>query len=362
MSNYWALRGWSVSILTLTDGGDVPFYELNPGVEHLPLDLAWESSNRLVGIVSNLRRIRGIRLALQRLRPDVVISFMGRTNVVTLLATRALPTPVVVSERNDPARPGLDPIWRRLRDLLYTFADIVVVQTERARGYFPSVVQERCVVIPNPVTTPAEEAQEDSALIVGRPAIVAMGRLTGQKGFDLLLAAFAQLRERFPQWRLMVIGEGPMRSDLEAQVERLRLQDCVTLVGRLKCPGQVLRQADLFVMPSRYEGFPNALCEAMAWGLPVISFDCPNGPREIIRDGVDGILVPPGDVSALVAAMARLLADESLRGQLGSRAPEITSRFGLTSVMSIWEETLSLVMSGGRARRSQAPRFDHCHD
>jgi len=167
-----------------------------------------------------------------------------------------------------------------------------------------------------------------------------MGRLDHQKGFDLLIRAFAGLKENQRDWTVLILGEGPARIELEALRSNLRLDNRILMPGRIKNVHEVLQQADLFVMPSRYEGFPNALCEAMACGLPVICTDCPSGPREIIRHGIDGLLVANENIEALTSTMDQLMGSEAERNHLASRAPEVKQRFSLESVMQMWEESL----------------------
>lgn len=164
-----------------------------------------------------------------------------------------------------------------------------------------------------------------------------MGRLAPQKQFDLLLRAFAASSQGDAEWSLVIIGEGPERPRLQALATDLGLSDRVEWLGLVQHPEEVLRRADIYVLSSRYEGFPNALVEAMASGLSVVSFDCPSGPGEIIRDGIDGILVPAQDLTALTVAIRRLMLDEPERLRLGSRAVEVTARFAVDKVIDEWE-------------------------
>jgi len=192
-------------------------------------------------------------------------------------------------------------------------------------------------VIPNGVRVPAAT---DSAPEQAGPTILAMGRLSPEKGFDLLLQAFAQLAGRNSDWTLAIAGEGPRRSMLEQQIAHLGLSDRVRLLGWVSQPHRLMRQARLFVLSSRYEGFPVALLEAMACGLPAVSFDCDSGPREIIRHELDGLLVPPGDVSALAGSIERLLRDDALRATLAHHARDVAQRFSQESFAAKWEEVL----------------------
>lgn len=342
MANYWAGKGWEITLLTFDNGIVPPFYDLDSRICHIPLGLAGESPNLITAIWNNLQRIRTLRTGIYNSKPDVVISFMNITNAIALLATRGLNIPVVVSERIDPARYPIGRIWEQMRQWTYPFADRIVVQTKGTLNYFSSKLQARTCTIPNPVLLQLK-VKEPSDKLLGERSLIAMGRLDKQKGFDLLLQAFAQLKARYPEWTLMILGEGALRSELESLRNQLGLTERVHFLGQVKNPSKFLKQADLFILSSRFEGFPNALCEAMACGLPVISTDCPSGPREIVRHDLDGILVPNEDVLALAAAMERLMSDEGYRKRLAARAPEVVERFTLEKVMGMWEAVISEV-------------------
>jgi len=176
-----------------------------------------------------------------------------------------------------------------------------------------------------------------------------MGRLVPQKGFDLLLEAFSRIADRYPEWSVKVLGKGPLQGQLEAQAESLGLKSRVTFAGVVSDPFPILRAADLFVFSSRFEGFGNALAEAMACGLPVISFDCPSGPADIIRDGMDGILVLAENVAGLAGAMDRLMGNAAERERLARRAPEVLARFSLESVLALWEQVFDYVLPSQKA-------------
>jgi glycosyltransferase involved in cell wall biosynthesis len=227
-------------------------------------------------------------------------------------------------------------IWDSLRRGIYPRAAKVVSVSQGVDSHFSWLPEQQRAVIHNPIKTSEEETNRSSQHS-GDRWITSMGRLTHQKGFDLLLNAFAKLTERHPEWRLRIIGNGPLRQELETQAQTLDLTSRVEFAGLVTDPASSLRQAEILVMASRFEGFPYVALEALACGLPVIYTDCPSGPREIIRDGIDGMLVPAGDVDALAAAMDKLMTDDDARKEMAKRAPEAVDRFGLTRIIGQWE-------------------------
>jgi glycosyltransferase involved in cell wall biosynthesis len=344
MANAWATQGWQITLLTLDDGVEPPFYDLHPAVRYRPLGLSGTSSTPMQGIFNNLQRLWILRQAITQSTPHVVISFMDKPNVLTILATLGLYLPVVVSERIDPAYHPIGTVWDRLRSWVYPRCTRLVVQSPSALSYFSAKVQRRARVIPNPVILPhGRERTPARACRAQAKTVIAMGRLREQKGFDLLLSAFARVAPKRHEWSLVIWGEGALRAHLERLRDEQGLQERVSFPGLTRQSFETMQQADLFVLSSRYEGFPNALCEAMACGLPVISFDCPSGPREIVTDGVNGVLVPPEDVDALAAAMERLMASEEERERLAAQARGVTERFALPRVMGMWEELVAEV-------------------
>jgi GalNAc-alpha-(1->4)-GalNAc-alpha-(1->3)-diNAcBac-PP-undecaprenol alpha-1,4-N-acetyl-D-galactosaminyltransferase len=343
MANYWAEQGHRVALITL-DSADSDFYPVHPAVARIGLGLAHPSSTLREALVRNIGRIVRLRQSIRRSNPDVVISFMDKTNVQTLMAAGGLSIPVVISERIDPRYHGIEPLWALLRRLWYRRAAALVVQTDHVRQWAEELIDRRAVhVIPNPLSQQIDALDGPADAARSTKVVASMGRLVAQKGFDNLLKAFARCARGRSDWSLVIIGDGPERDRLGALADELGVRSKVTLAGRLADPFQMLRRADLFVLASRYEGFPNALVEAMACRLPVVSTDCPSGPRAIIRHGIDGILVPPDDVAALADAMGRLMDQPEERARLRGRAVEVAARFSVENIMKSWSDLLAQV-------------------
>ncbi len=335
LANTWVQRGNCVTLITLGPAGN-DFYPLDPRVCRIGLNLIKNTRSVLDKLRTGFRRVSTLRQSLRASAPDAIISFIDQTNLLTLIATRGLSCPVIVSERIDPRQEPCSLGGRLLRHLLYPRAEALVVQTNSVRAWARQFVpQPRVAVIPNPVAPPSNIWSP-----TGDPKIVAIGRLHRQKGFDLLIEAFARIAPHHPQWSLEILGEGPERVSLESLIRTLEMSDRVTLRGLVSDITPHLVAAGLFVMPSRYEGFPNALVEAMACGCPVLATDCPSGPGEIIRDGIDGWLVPSENVTALADGLSRLMTGEADRQRLGANASAVLERFGIDRVLELWDNLI----------------------
>lgn len=342
IANYWAAKGWQVTLLTMSDKPS--FYKLHPAVKFCPLSLAGVSANKLAAASNNLKRLYQLRKAIKATAPDVVISFINVQNILTLLALWGTKIPVIVSEHTEPTQAyDMNRIWKLLHKTSYRLAAKIVILTDFAKGYFPQNLQQKIVVIPNPAVLPDDFRLEQRPISTADGKIIALGRLVEPKGFDLLLTAFSQLAPHYPGWSLEIWGEGPERARLEALRAKLGLDERVQMPGLTNQPLEKLKQADLFVLSSRREGFPTVLWEAMACGLPVISFDCATGPSTIVRDKLDGRLVPPEDTTALAATIAQLINNPAERSKLAARAPEVLQRFNIEKIMRQWEVQLATV-------------------
>ena len=338
--------GYRVVLLT-RHGPRRDFYPLPAGIDRQvePHDPAWLRRLGWLGFPLRLWRLRQL---LNGLQPVLVIGITTLPAIKLLLCSAAAPWAVLVSERNfPPAKPPSRP-WRWLRRLSYPRARLHLVQTQRTAQWLvahQAVLPQRCVTVPNPVLWPLprfEPALEPrSCLPAGARMLLAVGTKPHQKGFDRLISAFLRLADEHPEWHLVLLGLDPVAASHHRAVADLlaRRQADPLLRRRLHCPGPVgnvgdwYAAADLFVLSSRYEGFPNVLLEAMASGCACLACACPTGPDEIISHGHDGWLLPAeADPEQLAGALRMLMVDEALRLRLGQAAPAVLQRFAEVQV------------------------------
>lgn len=344
LANAWVRRGYEVFILTLDS--TPAFYPLAAEVRRASLDLAGSSRGLFHGIRANVDRVKSLRQKIKEFCPDVVVGFMARTGIITVLSSLRLNVPTIICEHCDPAQIGLGVHWSMLRGLTYPMADAVTFLTENVVERWVPLLGSKAILLPNPVVTETPVSYQ-TKLFQHPRNLIAMGRMVPEKGFDLLLSAFSSIAAKNSDWGLTILGDGELRPQIEAMIEDLGLNGRVQLPGHVRNAFEWLRQADLFVMSSRFEGMPCSLCEAMACGLPAISFDCDSGPRDIVRDGLDGVLVAPLHVVELATAIDHLMSSPEKRASMARRAPEVMERFGLEKILKRWDRLFTEVGVNG---------------
>lgn len=328
-------------VATFESAGTQDFYPLDPAVRRVRLGNPLPSGSALGKIAANYRRVGSLRRLIRAERPSVLLGFIETANVLCLLAASGLGIPVIVAERIDPSMNlGVPAPWRIARRVLYRRAHAVVAQTEAAAHWLRAHCGTDVEVIPN-----ALRALPDWQT-ARQPLLLSVGRLDHQKGFDIVLRAFAVVQREFPHWCLAIVGDGPLRNALQRIAIDLGLKDRVRFPGRTSDIEAWYANASVVVQASRFEGFPNVILEAMGMGVAVISTDCNSGPREIITPGHDGLLVPVDDVSALADALRMLMADPGLRDRIGVAAVAVRKRFAADEILTSWEHLLAGAATG----------------
>ena len=294
-------------------------------------------------------RVRALREALRATGSGTIISFGYSCNVITVLSAQNLARRVIISERNDPdyMRPFY---WPELARACYNAADLVTVNSHDMLGKLAGFVDAaKLTYIPNPLRSVGPSDSGGSSLRENEPTILIAARLAPQKNHVQLLAAFAQLPARMSHWRLAIIGEGFHRPYLEQTAVDLGIADRVDWYGFVPNPFAFYYAADIFVLPSLYEGQSNALLEAMSAGLPVVVTDIP-AHAEVIRHIHNGMVVPVGDTGRLAAVLAQLGDDPALRARLGQAAAQHAARHHLEQVLPQWND----IVDGTAARERAA--------
>lgn len=348
LARAWVDRGCRVTVLTLAPP-ETDFFQLDPRVERLRLSFPADPERGVIQMVAaNVGRARAIRRVLGLVRPDIALGMMSSAAILLALASVGLKMKTFGSERTYPPVVPMGAAKERLRWFTYGLLTGVIGQTEAAGRWLRENTRARRVhVIPNhidlplraqpPIIAPAEVLDDD------RRCVLAVGRMSEEKQFSKLIDAFATLASRFPRWDLVIAGDGPDRPELEARIAAAGLGNRVRLPGAVGNIGDWYARADIFALTSRFEGFPNALLEAMAHGVPPIAFDCLTGPSELIRDAENGLLVPLNDTEGLVEGLAKLMGDEGLRQKVGEEARMAGEIFGGQQINERWLNVFSAV-------------------
>jgi glycosyltransferase involved in cell wall biosynthesis len=334
-------RGHVVNVLTFDGPESSDFHATGELVSRTFLGLG--NPQKRSGPLVTMRRILAIREEVRRFGPDVAIGFMHSAFFPLSLALSNSGIPVIGSERTSYDHYRSRPVERFLVRLSAPRLAAMTVNDEQVRRGFPAPLAKRMTVVPNPVLKARALADP-----IGPRAktLLSVGGLRAEKDHSTLLLAFARIAGRFSDWKLRIIGDGPLIESLRRQIAALGLEHRVELPGASPRVDEEYEGAQLFVLPSIYEAFPNSVAEALAHGLPSIGFaDCP-GTNALIIPGENGDLAEGGDrVAGLAKSLARLMNDASLRSSLGEAAPRSMERYSLGAAVDRWEQLLEQVAS-----------------
>ncbi len=264
---------------------------------------------------------------------DVVFSFLSVFNMLMIVATLGFEIPVIVSNRSDPSNEPKNIFLRILRNKLYFFADVIIVQTSSSKKYFSRLFENKTVVIPNPVSP---DLMKGAGLVTTKEkTVVTVGRLIDTKNHSLLIDAFSEIANDYIDYKLVIYGDGILRHKLEKQISQLCLNNQIHLAGLTGNIFEKIKSAEIFVLTSNYEGMPNALIEAMCMGLPVISTKV-SGAIDYIDSGVNGYLINCDDKYALVNALSKLINNPTDRYRCSNEAIKICDELNEEAIINKW--------------------------
>lgn len=347
LCNYWSQNGYNVSLIATFSREKINHYQLNENVvlKYLndsplfPKVKAWNLIWKLI----HLRKL------INKQKPDVVISFLARVNVASALAMIGIKSPLIICERTWPPFASLNNSFLWVYRILFKGVKRIIVQTDKSKSWLAKNFPEINVkVIPNPAEYPMPLSKEqlvkpNSIISPTKNLILASGRLHKYKQFDLLIKAFLHLKDKHLDWDLVILGDGEEKSDLNHMLLDFGILDRVFLPGTVGNIREWYQRADLFVLSSSVEGFPNVLLEAMTYGLPCISFDCDTGPGDMIQNDVNGILVDPNDRElGLSNAMEMIISNQKLRHKIAKNSILTRNKYSVKNIIQKWNSVLDL--------------------
>lgn len=343
-SNYLSTHGHEIIIITTDQRNESSFFELDSRISCYDLGINYEENNGKSFInkafyypIKQRMHKRKLKALLRELQADIVISmFCNDASFISTIkdgSKKILEIHFSKLKRLQYGRKGIWGVYDQLKSksdekIVTQFDKFVVLTHEDLRYWGESPHME---VIPNP--TPFKDPTQSQ---LDSKKVVAIGRYDYQKGFDLLIEAWGFVHKHYPDWKLDIIGEGPLKTELQQLIDRNGLQDSISLEEPTKDIEEVYQRSSMLVMSSRYEGLPMVLIEAQSFGVPAVSFACKCGPRDIITGGVDGILVMNQDVEGLAKGMMELIEHEDLRKYMGAAAKENSVRFSEDRIMKQW--------------------------
>ncbi|MBD5546111.1 MAG: glycosyltransferase family 4 protein [Lachnospiraceae bacterium] len=335
LADYFAGKGYLVTMVTQYQKEDE--YPLNEKVKRVISDITKEETtgSRIINFVRRFRKLRNI---WKSEKPDLILSFIGKNNMMAILTSRFLNIPVAVSVRAEPAMEYYNAWMRFMARHLFAKTAGVILQTRQCFAFFPKKVRDKAVILKNPVSSSFFRERYEGER---EKTIVAVGRIDENKNHEMLIKAFTGIAEEFPEYKLIIYGEGDCREKLMKMAEELGYADRILLPGSIDHVSDAIYKTRVFVLPSNSEGVPNTLIEAMLMGLTVVSTNCPcGGPADLIEDGVNGILIPVGDVELLTEKLQYLINNLQIADVMGAKAMQTADIYQPEKVYGAWEKFL----------------------
>lgn len=312
------------------------FYELDPSIKVQfckPSYIDKPNQNIISSFIGHYQLINKIIKNLKNHKIDLVIGFMTTANIYSIISAKWVKIPCIISERVHPKYSTINPFWVKLRKIFYPKANLIVVQTKEIKNYFSKYIDiNKLAIIKNPLDQKLSDSRLPS--ISKENIVLNVGRLEHQKNQDLLIKAFANLNNK--DWTLILVGEGKKRQEYEHLIQTLGINEQVILVGNSQNVSSYYNKAKIFAFTSRFEGFPNALIEAMHFGLACISTDCPTGPSDLISSNINGVLIPVEDQKSLELELNKLINNSTLRDTIGKKAIQATETLDINTITNRW--------------------------
>lgn len=299
-------------------------------------------SNRKNKPLKVMERLFLLRKKIKEIQPDIIISFDSVVNIYTILAKSFLNIPLIISERNDPNQYPKSNVLRQLRDKLYHIPEKIVFQTKDAKDYFPTNIQQTSTIISNPIKNdlPFWDSQNH------KKRIITASRLTSQKNLEMLIIAFSEISQEYPDYELVIFGEGELRKKLESLISKLNLENKAFLPGFSKEIHEEMTNSALFVLSSNHEGMSNSMLEALAVGIPVISTDAPIGAAKMfIKNYHNGILIEVGNTHELVEAMRNIISNSELANKFSNNSIIIREELNEDKITNEWIQVISEIIN-----------------
>ena len=330
LSNQWVKDGHKVSVIQTGENGNDNTYSLDHRVNCINTKIC--NKNKLFWYFKNVKAITKILNKNQN-----AIAFLSRSIYMLTICSLFTKNKIILSERNDPTKWPQGFLRKKMRDLCFCFADSCVFQTQKAMSHFPNIVQKKGIIIYNPCNPNLPSK------VIGprRKVIISVGRLHKQKNFVMLIKAFAKLSKEYPEYILEIYGQGEEETRLKNLIYELNLENRVFLPGFTKNIYTKMVDSTMYICSSDYEGISNAMLEALGMGVPTISTDCPaGGAKEMINNGVNGLLVPVGDSDSMYIAMKKIIDEPQFAEMISSNACIIKQKLNIEKISKQWIEVM----------------------